>query len=679
MLYSIFTSFSSQTVQPGIRNSVSAAALFFGPETGRARSIPDRDQFEGSTANISPNSPRTRKRERDAATNGLHLDLPTSGPAPKRNCRSNGTETSLNGDVLQNDQNGYHNVQREPPEPASPPIYSPGEDPHTANGMDIDEDADAPGDVDDVHMTVTMTNGPSIGVQSDKVDELAPRTSMLTVPERHNIIHTAWNPRNPSILATGGEALCRLWNATKAAGFADSTDQAYHDILNPGDRSWVTSMAWSPDGQVLAVATRNDPMEGTGAVSLWTEMGKAIDDLPAAPDMVITLRWNPAGTHLLGITSSGSGTSSLAVWDTQSSYPYAPVPSSNIITDAVWTSNTTISICGHSIIASYDITWPTPSLLPHPVSMPEPPSWTHIRHDTITGVTAVAAEDTTDLLTYNSSGNLAAITAHDGELTVLAFQPLPNPSYSTNSARLLATASLDGTIKIWDARTLSLSHTLTLGHGPASPVHAMAFTPDGYLIAGGNANNVLIWKADEGGLPKASWKGELGRMKMANGHESGGGDRDSGIGEEEDEIAGPTVSLDWDAEGKKVGVGWGSQVRAFKPSRGHEELSADFDARSLLSTFDLDANASRSEYIFPLESHMSLVLSRCLRLAFLSSPFGAWETIGYPFPTTHLHDVITISPDQSHLYNYPPPPLAQYRPGATTITHIHHPSSHTAV
>jgi len=99
--------------------------------------------------------------------------------------------------------------------------------------------------------------------------------------------------------------------------------------------------------------------------------------------------------------------------------------------------------------------------------------------------------------------------------------PAP-PIYSTNSPRLLATAYLDGTIIIWGARTLSLSQTPTLAHGPASPFHAMPFTTDTYLIASGNTNIILIWKADEGGLPEASWKGDLGKMRMVNGHGSGG-------------------------------------------------------------------------------------------------------------------------------------------------------------
>lgn len=63
---------------------------------------------------------------------------------------------------------------------------------------------------------------------------------------------------------------------------------------------------------------------------------------------------------------------------------------------------------------------------------------------------------------------------------------------------------------------------------------AMSFTPDGFLVAGANWNRALIWNAEAGGLPKASWKGDLGTLTNGLLTNGDGVDRnidEDGIGE----------------------------------------------------------------------------------------------------------------------------------------------------
>ncbi|KAL6717538.1 hypothetical protein ACLMJK_005453 [Lecanora helva] len=554
--------FEQSIDQPGNRNT-SAATLFFGAESARASSLPNRDQNDDDVRN----SPRQRKHPRESNVNGLGLDLPAQTPAPKRNRRSNGTDntssTTTNGDRTANDnmqidnQDGY-DYANEPPEPVSPTHYSSVEDAQTMNGMDIDDDATAHhSPTPDQQLTLTLTNGESKGVQSDKVDQLGPQTSILTVPDNTHVEHTAWNPKDPTILAVGGEALCRLWYISKSASSGDNPNhKSYIDILDPSYGSLVTTMAWSPNGETLAVATRDDSSEWVGAVCLWSKMGKALDELPAAHDMVLTLRWSPSGNQLLGITSSGDNSSSLTLWDVQSSQAALPHQMTKVVTDAAWTSNNQLTICGHDVIAS--------SLLeegriltlhsrPEPVALQ---SWTHVRYDSRTHTTALAAEDSGILGLIDSSNTLRIITAHEAEITALAYQPVTNLSaYPASDPRLVATSSLDGTIKVWDAkRPFTLIHTLNLGH--TTPAMAMAFTPDGFLVAATNGNRVLIWSAEAGGVPKASWKGLLG--KLPNGLLTNGNDVDQPmVG---DGLAEPNPSLSWDAEGGKLAMGVGSQV-----------------------------------------------------------------------------------------------------------------------
>ena len=533
--------------------------LFFGSEIGRGAPTPTSNHVSGDIAS-APQS--DRKPSRDATINGLLLDLPASAPAPKRGRRSNGTDaTNASADAMQVEQNGYDYGEREPPEPVSPGNYSVAED-EQVNGMDIDEDANGSATGQDLEPIRTLTEGQSVGIQSDKVLDLTPHTSILTMPDRDNIMHTTWNPRNPEILATGGDALCRLWPNIKVAALADQdNDKSYRDIMPPTDSYLVTSMAWSPDGKILAVATRADASDWTGSVSTWTDEGKALDDLIAGQDMVIKLRWNATGTLLLGITSNGDGGSSLIVWEMQSSQPFRPIPCDKVITDADWTGDWSITVCGQGAIGRCDLsseaglTWvfgKDPAIASR--------RWSYIRYDSVLGITAVADEENACLVFINAQGGVSGKDAHKDAITSMVYQPLLNTTnMSSQTSRLLVTSSLDGTIKYWDAQTARHIHTLNVPRD--SPALAIAFSPDGRLLAAASFNKVLVWNTGDGGLPKASWGGELGKspkMTLTNGN---GADRDSGIGDDEDGMSEPNYSLDWDAEGKNLAVGVGNQVR----------------------------------------------------------------------------------------------------------------------
>ena len=95
---------------------------------------------------------------------------------------------------------------------------------------------------------------------------------------------------------------------------------------------------------------------------------------------------------------------------------------------------------------------------------------------------------------------------------------------------------------------------------------ALSFTPDGYLVAAASYNKILIWRAEEGGLPKAYWVGEKGKwmggvgaITSAETREDGGDDMSEVAVEEEER--GQDHSLSWDADGGKLAFGLGSQVR----------------------------------------------------------------------------------------------------------------------
>lgn len=549
----------SQYFQSANPNLSSAASLFFGSETRRATSQPTQDASADNVDRQLQGSPQARKQARNSTINGPSLVFASASPAPKRIRRSNGTDVSINGEKMQVDSNGCH-YEMEPTEPVSPTDYS-QEDDHQANGMDVDDDPDALGSPDDSHMTAALTNGPSKSVQNSAVKELGPKASILTVPDRNEVTITAWNPHNASVLATAGEALCRIWFHPKAAIPADSPQ--YHDILELGSDSTVTSMVWNPDGNTLAVATHSsDASDCAGAISLWTDAGKLMDEFPAAQDTVLGLRWSPSGRHLLGIQVYGQGSSSVLVWDTQTSQASPPIEYTHVIKDAIWTTEDALTVCGDNIISTCDISSKVPQLDSWNEPVVRDRNWTNIRYDAVSRSTAVVSEETGDLLIREVAGGLRLIQAHEREITAIAYQPVTSHSpYSSQSHRLLATSSMDGTVKIWDAHDSRLIQTLKFGD--ESPVMVIGFTPDGNQVAAANWEKVLVFNTEDGGPPRSCWLSDLEKIYKGQLTNGNGVDRDSGIGDdgEEDGMSGPSCSLSWNSEGTQLAFGVGSQVK----------------------------------------------------------------------------------------------------------------------
>lgn len=466
---------------------------------------------------------------------------------------------------MQVDQNGFHDDR---PENESDTNHdSPADNAHSANGMEIDEELATP----TPEPILTLNIGESKGIQLDQPIDLADKTSIHSLSASNQVImHLAYHPQDPSILAAGGEALARIWHSSKMAGPTDTTTQAYFDVLPPSDDSYVSALAWSPNGEVLAIASRNGSMvEPAGSTSLWSSQGKCIEELSATQEMVFKLAWNASGTHLSGLTSGGMSSTCVIVWEVGGSTQSLQHEVQTELRDVTWTNEIQFAVGGKGIIAtsannlSAGITL-QPSTDPNVCNR----TWTHLIQDSPMSPNFIAADDVGHLAIIGRQGEIqVSREAHDGELTGLQLRP--HSKSASDSTRLMATSGMEGAVKLWDSTNLEHLNTLTFG-GPASPVMSLSFTPDGHLLAAGNPNRIFVWSTLDVGPPKATWKRDMskggqrkpltnGNVNGANGHGDIAMDYDSAIGDDaEDEGR----SLSWDATGKKLAMGVGSQVRS---------------------------------------------------------------------------------------------------------------------
>ena len=530
---------SIDTMKSAAKSDTSPAAFYFGPQTSRARASASSDDVF-SNSGLAP----------AASINGFNKtksELTQDGP------RAIAQSTSKH--ISSNHTNGPNGVSDAQPLAQQRAIES-HEQPHqptysteygqTLNGMDIDEGSPQPLEP---QLVSTLIEGFSKAIQSESVKDLGPISSPLTFADRQSVLHAVWNPDpQRSILALGGVGLCQLLHFTDRANTKEPNKV---EIFQSQEISMVTSMAWSPDGAVLAIAARIGSTDAVGNVSTWTADGKALDELSAAQDLVLKLRWNTQGGMLLGITATGDSSSSLIAWDMHTTQAF-PIQCGNVITDAIWTGENAVTLCGAGALGRWDV-WSSQGISWAQKANPEiaEQDWTHIFYEPSLEACHVFAEESAHIASINSLGvvnNLRQI--HSDSITQISGGH-PRPVF--------VTSSLDGSVKVWEHALRPVS---TLQFGQDSPPLTAALNGQSSLLAAANQNKVLVWDSSGRQVPIASLKVDLGKglkLSLPNGNNA---DRDSGIGDDgtEDGLSEPSVSLDWDSSGKRLALGIGNQV-----------------------------------------------------------------------------------------------------------------------
>ncbi|KAI9812393.1 MAG: hypothetical protein M1832_000428 [Thelocarpon impressellum] len=558
----------------------SEAVLFFGPGSGQLTSptVPAlTDTATGpsplattATAGVSNGNAiedggyggdkSPRKHARDARTNGET----TSQPPPKRSRRSNGVE---NGEAMDLDEpvaadlNGRHahgdqGVPEAPPSPAAAaaagaPSLRAATPPRNATpSPPADAEQPAP------QAPTTSALGASVATQVEKLAELGPDTAFLDLEHdrRGSVMHCAWNPADPqSLLVAGSSALCRIWALRSTANAATSPPQRVD--LDAGDglgsAPWMaTAAVWSPDGRHVAVGLCDAEHVYSGQVAVWTKQGGLVEVLPVGPHAVLSLRWSPAGAALLAVCAGVAG-SNVMLWNPMTADPLDCVRVDAPLEDAAWLGESDLVVAGADALRAYRLDGRGAALV-HAYEAPAHRDLWLVRHDASTDVVATCSHGGV-VEFWDRLERLHSFEAHAEQMTAMEFQPLANPRSAGNEAdspRLLATSSLDGTIRVWNAkRPYGCLHTLDLG--ATNPVMALAFSPDGFAVAGASFGKILVWNAGEGGVPKAVWNGKMLRESLGNGTNGEVGDSETDVDQH---------SLAWDADGGKLAYSVGRQV-----------------------------------------------------------------------------------------------------------------------
>lgn len=235
--------------------------------------------------------------------------------------------------------------------------------------------------------TPVVTEGPQIGTQPEKVEELTPHTTFLNLTDDDStharssaspgpdasadasnaptLLHCQWSPRDPSVLAAAGSgALARVWSISRAT---TSDPDSMDDHVSPSGRpllppntplnTVVSQMAWTADGGTLAVVAESDR---PAQIHVYASEGPYLQSFESQAEQVIKLSWNPSGTALLAISPSPDDNGALinvfyanfAVGPTSLSYSFPGHDIHSAPLDASWTSDNEFLVCGGDMLVS---------------------------------------------------------------------------------------------------------------------------------------------------------------------------------------------------------------------------------------------------------------------------------------------------------------------------------------
>lgn len=325
----------------------------------------------------------------------------------------------------------------------------------------------------------------------------------------------AWNPVYTNLIATGsGDASARIWEMNDKyakAGLKGCTELPHGIETGDKKNKDVTTLEWSTDGLLLATGSYD------GIARVWDRTGALIHTLRGHQGPIFSLKWNPRGNFLL----SGSYDKTIIVWNlagvngadgggggdgTANGYIEHQFKDHEApALDVDWKDDTTFASCSTDrTVHIYKVNIDAP-LKVYKGHMDEVNA---VKWSPSGKYLASCSDDCTAKVwevDSDRSEPLYDFVNHDQEIYTVKWSPTGPGSPNPSKMALLATASFDGSIRLWN---LYDGSCFGYFNQHRDSVYSVAFSPSGdYLASGSLAGQLYIWDVADSRYVK-SYKGK---------------------------------------------------------------------------------------------------------------------------------------------------------------------------
>ncbi|GFU19398.1 hypothetical protein NPIL_532211 [Nephila pilipes] len=336
-------------------------------------------------------------------------------------------------------------------------------------------------------------------------------SSRATILRGHEseVFICAWNPTSDLLASGSGDSTARIWNMNDDAAAATAANGATQLVLRhciqkggtevPSNKD-VTSLDWNSDGSLLATGSYD------GLARIWTTTGHLTSTLGQHKGPIFALKWNKKGNYIL---SAGVDKTTI-VWESatgqytqQFAFHKAPA------LDVDWQTNTSFASCSTDQcihVCKLGVEKPIKTFTGHTNEV------NAIKWDPQGALLASCSDDMSlKIWSMKQDTCVHDLQAHSKEIYTIKWSPTGPGTNNPNMNLILASASFDSTVRLWEVERGTCLYTLTKH---SEPVYSVAFSPDGKYLASGSFDKcVHIWSTQSGSLIH-SYKGTGGIFEV---------------------------------------------------------------------------------------------------------------------------------------------------------------------
>ena len=262
----------------------------------------------------------------------------------------------------------------------------------------------------------------------------------------------------------------------------------------------MTILQWDPSCNFLATGALD------GVARIWTAKGTLKQTLVQHEGPIFSLKWNREGKYLL----SGSADHSVIVWDAfegtmKQKFNFHSAP----VLDVDWRDSNAFATCSSDHMIHVGELGQLDSQRKFEGHQNEVNA---IRWCPAGRLLASCSDDcTAKIWSMDSKEPLHTLRDHTKELYTIEWSPTGAGTAYPNRDLVLASASFDATIRLWDVETGRSLHSLVRHQ---EPVYSISFSPDGQYLASGSFDRyVHVWSVANGQLVR-SYRGGGGIFEV---------------------------------------------------------------------------------------------------------------------------------------------------------------------